>query len=92
MSHPYQAFDAATEVNGATIQLVLTAYDVPPIGTLLLTKHGLPARPQAQRWYPLQAWLNVLADLEQRVWEDTLYTAGLRVIDQCVWPPHLSRP
>ncbi|WP_070742380.1 hypothetical protein [Hymenobacter coccineus] len=89
MSHPYLAFEASSEVNGATIQLVLAACLVPHIGTQLLTKHGLPAQPQAEEWYPLQAWLDVLADLEQRTWEDTIYAAGLRAIDLCVWPPNL---
>jgi hypothetical protein len=89
MPHPYLAFDASSEVNGATIQLVLAACYIPEVGALLLTKHGLPAQPQAEDWYPLQAWLNVLADLEQRTWENTIYAAGLRVIDQCIWPPNL---
>ena len=87
MSFLYVSFDSKAEINGETIGTVLSAFQIPQHGGDLLTRHGLPAQPQPGAWYPMQAWLNVLYDLETYYGEQTVYAAGLQIGGQSAWPP-----
>ncbi|AYA37843.1 hypothetical protein D3Y59_12790 [Hymenobacter oligotrophus] len=81
--------DADAQVNGATLSVVLKAFRIPQQAQNLLKKHGLPANPDANAWYSLRAWLNVLADLGKEYGSSTQYAAGLHIVEQCIWPAGL---
>ncbi|SHI33470.1 hypothetical protein SAMN02745146_0566 [Hymenobacter daecheongensis DSM 21074] len=89
MNTKYRAADPAAEVNGRNIQIVLDALPVPQQATALLRKHGLPTQPEPDSWYSWQAWLDVLAELEEIHGAPTLYAAGLQCITHSLWPPNL---
>lgn len=88
--HPYISFDPVAEVNGDTLQAVLHAFQVRHHAQLLLRQHGLPAAPQAGSWYPLQAWLDLLADVESSYGEQTVYAVGLHIVTCSRWPAGLA--
>lgn len=81
--------DPAAEINGDSIRVVLASFPNREQAHQLLQSHGLPAEPQPDAWYPLRAWLDVLADLETTCGEQAVYDAGRQVIDYSVWPPNL---
>ncbi|UYZ58226.1 hypothetical protein [Hymenobacter latericus] len=82
--------DAGAQVNGATLGVVLKAFRIPQQAQNLLKKHGLPANPDRNAWYSLQAWLDLLGDLGEEYGSTTQYAAGLEVVEQCVWPAGLG--
>lgn len=90
MPHRYRSFDPNATINGESIRSVLAAFQLPQLGRELLERHGLPAAPLAGHWYPMQAWLDVLTELEERYGSQTVYQAGLQVVDNSVWPPDLT--
>ena len=87
MTPRYVSFDSQAEINGETIGAMLAAFHIPQHGGNLLQKHGLPAQPQAGVWYPMQAWLNVLGELEAEYGEETVYAAGFQIGQYSQWPP-----
>ena len=87
MAPVYVSFDSAAEINGDTIRGILAAFQIPQQAGALLAKHGLPAQPELGVWYSMQAWLNVLGDLESSYGEQTVYAAGLQIIHHSLWPP-----
>ena len=87
MASLYVSFDSKAEINGETIGAVLAAFQIPQHGGNLLVKHGLPAQPRPGAWYSMQAWLNVLHDLETCYGEQTVYAAGMQIGHQSPWPP-----
>lgn len=90
MAHPYLSFDPAAEVNGETLQAIPATFNVAATAQRLLRLHGLPAHPQAGHWYPLQSWLNLLAEVETSYGAETVYAVGLNIITQCQWPGGLT--
>lgn len=89
MNHPYRAFDPSAEINGDTIRAVLDAFQLKQQAKNVLVEHGLPAEPEPGQWYSWQAWLDVLAYLEEVYGGKTVYAAGLHVINNSVWPPNM---
>ena len=83
----YTSFDSTAEINGDTIRGILAAFQIPQQAGELLAKHGLPAQPEPGAWYSMQAWLNVLGDLETSYGEQTVYAAGLQIVHHSLWPP-----
>lgn len=83
---PLVSFDPQAEINGESIRSVLSAFQVLQQGRKLLEHHGLPTEPQAGQWYPMQAWLDVLADLRTHYGPETLYHVGLQVVRNSVFP------
>jgi hypothetical protein len=90
MPPTYHSFDPAATINGESIGSVLAAFQMPQQARELLERHGLPAAPVAGNWYPMQRWLDVLAELEERFGSQSVYQAGLQVIDNSVWPTSLK--
>lgn len=86
-SPTYLSFDPQAEINGETIRVMLAAFQLPRHGENIMRKHGLPAEPVLGGWYPMQAWLNVLGELETVYGEQTVYAAGLQVVHHSLWPP-----
>jgi len=89
MSHPYISFDSAAKVNGDTLLAIPAAFSVSATAEVLLRLHGLPAQPKAGQWYPLQAWLNLLAQIEESFGSATVYAVGLHIITHSQWPANL---
>ena len=87
MSSTHLAFDPEAEINGETIRVMLAAFQLPRHGENIMRKHGLPAEPELGNWYPMQAWLNVLNELEAAYGEQTVYAAGLQIVHHSLWPP-----
>lgn len=83
------SFDHDATINGESIGAVLAAFQIPQQARNLLVRHGLPAEPVAGQWYSMQAWLDVLAEVEQRYGSQTVYHAGLQVVDNSIWPSNL---
>lgn len=90
MATRYPGAELAGTVNGESIRSVLVAFQSLPLIQALLVAHGLPADPQPGQWYPVSAWLAVLAEVEARFGAPTVYAAGLQVVQQSVWPADLS--
>ncbi|WP_345226776.1 hypothetical protein [Hymenobacter koreensis] len=88
--HSYISFDPAAEVNGDTLQALLEAFQVRYHAQHLLRQHGLPAAPKVGNWYPLQAWLDLLADVEHTYGEQTVYAVGLHIVTCSRWPAGLT--
>ncbi|NVO32279.1 hypothetical protein [Hymenobacter lapidiphilus] len=82
----YVSFDPAAEINGDSVRAVLAGLFLPHQGRDLLIRHGLPAPPVPGQWYPMQAWLNILAEAEDRFGAGTLYQTGLLMVDNGVFP------
>lgn len=87
MAPTYPSFDPMAEINGETIRVMLAAFQLPRHGEHIMRKHGLPAEPTLGNWYSMQAWLNVLGELEATYGEQTVYAAGLQVVHHSLWPP-----
>lgn len=79
--------DPTAEILGASLRVMVAAFQLPQQAQKLLVKHGLPADPQPTEWYPLRAWLRVLRDLEKHYGPQTVYAAGLQVVNHSLWPP-----
>ncbi|WP_139921528.1 hypothetical protein [Hymenobacter sp. DG01] len=90
MNDRYISPDPAAEINGTSLRVALAAFQIEQQARSILVRHGLPEEPQAGSWYPLQAWLDVLADMEARFGAQTVYAAGLQVIRHSLWPAHLQ--
>jgi len=89
MNDKYRSPDPQAEVLGRNIQLILDALHMPLQAQALLQRHGLPTAPDPAAWYPWQAWLDVLAEMEATYGGQTLYAAGLQSVTHSLWPPHL---
>jgi len=89
MLHSYRSFDPSARINGDSIRTVLDTFQLKQQAQEILTQHGLPAEPAPGQWYPWQAWLDVLAHLEQAYGTQTVYAAGLHVVNVSVWPPNI---
>lgn len=90
MNDRYVSPDPTAEINGTSLRVALAAFQMTQQARNMLSRHGLPEEPEASRWYPLQAWLDVLADIEAHFGAQTVYAAGLQVIKYSVWPAHLQ--
>ncbi|KUG09093.1 hypothetical protein ASU33_19940 [Solirubrum puertoriconensis] len=53
---------------------------------VLLRRHNLPEKVLPGQWVPLSAWLNLLEELSGSGGEQTVYSVGLRVLEQKCWP------
>lgn len=82
----YVSFDPEAEINGDSVRAVVSGMFVPMLGQQLLTRHGLPAAPLPGQWYAMQAWLNLLAEVEDRLGPLTLYQTGVLMVDHGVFP------
>lgn len=82
----YLSFDPTAEINGDSVGAVVAGIFVPALGQELLARQGLPATPQPGQWYPMQAWLNLLAEAEDRLGALTLYQTGVLMVDHGVFP------
>ena len=76
-------------INGESLQSLVAVFALPAQAHAVLVRHGLPTAPQAGHWYPLRAWLDVLAEVAERFGDQTLYAAGLQLAACSVWPPDL---
>lgn len=86
----YLSFDPAALINGASVRSVLAGLRLLGRGPELLLRHGLPESPTPGQWYSMQAWLNVLRDVEQEFGQETLYAVGLQVVEHAELPPSLT--
>ncbi|SFQ81245.1 hypothetical protein [Hymenobacter arizonensis] len=82
----YISFDPLAEINGDSVRAVLTGVFLPHQCREMMGRHGLPALPRPGQWYPMQAWLNLLAEIEQQFGPRTLYQTGLLMVDHGVFP------
>lgn len=89
MSNRYRAFNPAAEIRSENLQAVFRTLQVGRQREVLLNQFGLPTKPQAGEWYPWQTWLNVLEYIEDHFGGKTVYSVGLQVINESVWPPNI---
>ncbi len=90
MADAYVSFDPAATVNGDTLRALLATFHIPQLAREMLEKYGLPANPQPGHWYSLQAWLDVLSELELFYGDRTVYAVGLQVATSSLWPAHIT--
>lgn len=85
----YVCKDPKAEVRAANIKATLDALSmVPTLARKLLDKHQLRAdelRPET--FLPVQAWLNLLKDIELQGGETLVRTVGMRIIENADFPP-----
>lgn len=86
MTYTCPWLDPAAEIIGASLRVTLAAFQLPQKAQELLVLHGLPADPEPDQWYPVGAWLRVLRDMEQHYGPQTVYAAGLQVVQLSRWP------
>nr|MBN1229529.1 hypothetical protein [Anaerolineae bacterium] len=81
----YRALDPDVEVLGAAIMATIAGMekDVLPI----LEKHGI-TNLTPEGWYPQQAWLNTLSDIDRSGSLIDLASIGMRIPENAVWPEH----
>ncbi len=90
MADAYVSLDPVATINGNTLRALLAAFHIPQLAREILARYGLPADPQPEHWYPLQAWLDVLSELELFYGERTVYAVGLQIATISVWPTHIT--
>lgn len=90
MADAYISFDPMATINGNTLRALLATFHITQLARETLEKYGLPADPQAGHWYPLQAWLDVLSELELFYGERTVYAVGLQIATSSIWPMHVT--
>lgn len=87
---PFEASSSTVEVDGRTVQSVISGMMLRSVGLELLRREGLdPLRPE--RWYPMQAWLNVFRTIHERLGADTLYSVGYRIPQAAEFPSHMMK-
>jgi hypothetical protein len=87
----HQAIETGVEVNGQT---VMSFIDGVPSAFKdktrdILAENGIE-NPDAEDWYPQQAWLDALSEIEEKVGESTLNSIGQTVPDNAEWPDHVE--
>lgn len=90
MADAYVSFDPQAEISGDTLGALVASFLLPQLARDLLVKHGLPAVPEPEQWYTLQAWLDVLSEVEIFYGQQTVYAVGLQVATCSRWPIHLT--
>lgn len=90
MAHPYVSFDPHATITGETLQAVFAAFQSPQQAHQLFRQHSLPTLPQPWQTYPLQFWLNLLADVEQSYGPQTVYSIGLHIVHCSKWPAGIT--
>lgn len=90
MVHPYVSPDPHATITGETLQAVFAAFRLPQQAHQLFSKHSLPTLPQPWQHYPLQFWLDLLADVEKSCGGPTVYSLGLHIVHCCKWPADLT--
>lgn len=83
----YEAFEEGVEVNGQTVRAfvegVPAGFEAEAQG--ILADNGIDD-PQPGEWYPQQAWLDALAEIEGEIGEATLDRMGERIPENADWP------
>ena len=90
MADAYISLDSVAAINGNTLRALIASFHLPHLAREMLVRYGLPADPEPGHWYPLQAWLDVLSELELFYGEHTVYPVGLQIISTSVWPTHIA--
>lgn len=62
-SSRYLYFDSTAESNSDSGRAVRAGVFLPHQCREMMARHGLRALPQSGQWYPLQAWLDLLAEI-----------------------------
>lgn len=75
---PFEASSPDVEVDGRSVESVISGMMLRSVGLELLRRHGI--EPSAsRRWFSMQAWLNVFRTISERLGPDTLYSIGHRI-------------
>ncbi|UYZ57639.1 hypothetical protein [Hymenobacter latericus] len=85
----YTSFDTNATINGESVRSLLAGLRLANQGPELLARHGIAENPEPGKWYSMQAWLDVLADVEAEFGPETLYSIGLQVVDHSQFPASL---
>lgn len=83
--------ETGIEVNGQTVMSFIdgvpSAFEEKT--RTILADNGIE-NPDTDEWYPQQAWLDALSEIEKKVGESTLNTIGKTVPDNAEWPDHVE--
>lgn len=88
--------DESVEHNGQyVVSIVESAGDVSPVFARktrdILADHGIE-NPSADEWYPSQAVLETLSELDEEVGSKTVEQAGRAMAENAPWPDDISDP
>jgi len=80
-------YDSLVEVSGAAILSTIAGMEdnVLPV----LAAYGID-QPEADEWYPQQAWLDVLKEISDNGGLLDLVSVGMRIPETALWPPEVD--
>jgi hypothetical protein len=88
----FKAYEAGVEVNGTTIMAVVSGMGTfRNLAMTYLRRRGLDAVvADDKHWYSQQAWLDVFQALATEVGDSTLYSIGLKIPENAVFPQEID--
>lgn len=90
----FRVFEDGVEVNGQTVLSVVEgAGEVSSVfedrALKMLAENGIED-PQADEWYPQQAWLDAFQDIADSIGSQTLRNIGKKIPENADWPPDVD--
>lgn len=86
----FVAFNKNVEVNGQTILSVLDGMKgFESTALSILSKNGID-KPEPDKWYSQQAWLNAFKEISEKIGEKTLINIGQKIPENAEWPPDVN--
>jgi hypothetical protein len=89
MSDYYSAFDPAAEIRSENLNAVFQTLQVGQERLALLSRFELPSQPQEGEWYSWQVWVSMLEYMKEHYGSQIVYSVGLQVINESIWPPNI---
>jgi hypothetical protein len=86
----FKPFAPNVLVNGQTVLSVITALsNGQDTRTEILLRNGIK-NPNAQEWYPLEAYLNAFKEISENVGPSTLFSIGKAIPENAKFPPQID--
>lgn len=84
----YEPFEDGVEANGETVRSMIHAFPDSLQGRAedILAKNGIED-PRDDEWYPQEAWLDAVAEIDETMGENTMKEIGRQIPDNADWPP-----
>jgi hypothetical protein len=86
--------DPKARVRAANVRATIDAFKLmPELGRKIIAQHGLKLEDLgADRFIPVQRWLDALKDVQSTVGPDKVRSVGRNLIDHADFPPSLNDP
>jgi hypothetical protein len=86
----FKAIDPNVEVTGESVQAVVGGMGAFKQAALkILAEHGI-TNIEAGTWHKQQAWLDAFKTIAEKVGNSTLYTIGLKIPENAIFPPAID--